>query len=109
MLEDAKDVPSGATLSVDLCIVGAGAAGISLALRFAGHHTSVLLAESGGLRAEAATQALYAGQVAASDMHSAPDKYRQRRFGGSTTVWGGRCVPFDPIDFEARPWMPEAA
>ena len=55
VLDDAKSIPPGATLAVDLCIVDAGAAGIALALQFVGRDTSVLLAESGGLRAEAAT------------------------------------------------------
>jgi choline dehydrogenase-like flavoprotein len=39
-------------------------------------------------------------------MHSPPDKYRHRRLGGSTAIWGGRCMPFDPIDFEARSSVP---
>ena len=29
--------------------------------------------------------------------------YRERRFGGSSTIWGGRCVPLIRSDFEARP------
>src|SRR5262249_33832309 len=57
-------------------------------------------------RAEKATQRLYEGAVADERMHTAPHRYRQRRFGGSTTIWGGRCVPLDGIDFEARDYMP---
>ena len=37
-----------------------------------------------------------------------PDRYRQRRFGGTTTIWGGRCMPFDAIDFERREFMPHS-
>jgi len=69
----------------------------------------VLLLESGGLSADTATQALNEGEVADPTLHSPPDKYRQRRFGGSTTIWGGRCVPFDPIDLETRPWIQHAS
>jgi len=29
-------------------------------------------------------------------------------WGGTTTVWGGRCVPFDPIDFKKREWIPDS-
>jgi choline dehydrogenase-like flavoprotein len=105
MMQDARDLPEGATLHADLCIVGAGAAGIALALEFAGSGTQVLLLESGGTQPEPETQALYAGTVADARLHSPPDRYRQRRFGGSTTTWGGRCVPFDPIDFEAREYI----
>jgi len=28
-----------------------------------------------------------------------------RQLGGTSVLWGGRCVPFDPIDFESRPWL----
>lgn len=106
MIDDANAIESGTILSADLCIVGAGAAGITLALQFADGPRSVLLLEAGGDTFEPATQALYGGSVADTKLHSPPANYRQRRFGGSTTTWGGRCIPFDPIDFEPRPWIP---
>jgi len=105
MIDDASGFADGASLQTDVCIVGAGAAGISAALELAGSGLNVLLAESGGMAAEEAVQKLYEGEVADERMHSAPHRYRQRRFGGSTTIWGGRCVPLDPIDFEARDYM----
>ncbi len=108
MIDDARHLPDGYALVSDLCIIGAGAAGIALALEFAGSHTEVLLLESGGFKAERATQALYAGSVADERLHSPPDRYRQRRFGGTTTIWGGRCMPLDPIDFEARSYVPHS-
>ena len=101
-----RNHPGAESFEADVCIVGAGAAGITLALELAGRPVSVLLVESGGLQADAAVQSLYAGEVADEKLHSPPHHYRQRRFGGSTTIWGGRCVPFDPIDFEARDYMP---
>ena len=108
MLLDAHDLPDGQLLEADVCIAGAGAAGISLALELLDSGVDVLLIESGGLKEERASQALYAGTVADERLHSPPDKYRQRRFGGSTTLWGGRCMPFDPIDFEERDYLPES-
>lgn len=105
MMQDARELPEASVLSTDLCIVGAGAAGIALALEFAGTGTQVLLLESGGTKPDPETQGLYAGTVADAHLHSPPDRYRQRRFGGSTTIWGGRCVPFDPIDFESRDYI----
>ncbi len=108
MILDAATVDSGATLRADVCVVGGGAAGISLALALSGQSLDVVLLESGQLRAHAPTQALYEGEVADERMHSPPDKYRQRRMGGSTTIWGGRCMPFDAIDFEARSQVPES-
>jgi choline dehydrogenase-like flavoprotein len=108
MFLDAGDLPDGQPLTADLCIVGAGAAGISLALQFLDTEVEVLVLESGGVEAEPATQALYAGEVADGELHSPLDRYRQRRFGGTTTIWGGRCMPFDPIDFEPRDYIPNS-
>ncbi len=96
------------SLRATVCIVGAGAAGIAMALDFVGTGIEVLLLEAGGLAEEPQTQALYGGEVADPRLHSPPDKYRQRRFGGTTTIWGGRCMPFDPIDFETRDFMPDS-
>lgn len=107
MILDAHDLPDGQALSADLCIVGGGAAGIAMGLALIGSGLDILLLEAGGWTEEPETQALYAGSVSDARLHSPPDTYRQRRFGGSTTVWGGRCMPFDPIDFEARPDRPD--
>jgi choline dehydrogenase-like flavoprotein len=108
MLLDTTDFPDGEELRADIVIVGAGAAGIAMALQLADSARSVLLLESGGLEGEPQTQSLYAGVVADERMHSQPDRYRQRRLGGTTTIWGGRCMPFDPIDFEVRDYVPNS-
>ncbi|WP_293370776.1 GMC family oxidoreductase [Nevskia sp.] len=108
MIDDASSLAPDAALRADICIVGAGAAGITLALELRDSGKSVLLLESGGLKDEAASQALYAGETSDEALHPPPDKYRVRRFGGSTTIWGGRCMPFDAIDFEARPYLPHS-
>ncbi len=108
MILDANDLPDDQSLRADVCIVGAGAAGISMALQFIGSGIEVLLLESGGFGEEPDTQALYAGAVADERLHSPPDRYRQRRFGGTTPIWGGRCMPLDPIDFEARDYVPHS-
>jgi choline dehydrogenase-like flavoprotein len=108
MILDANNLPEDHVLHAAVCIVGAGAAGISMALQFIGSGIEVLLLESGALGEEPDTQALYAGAVANQQLHSPPDRYRQRRFGGTTTIWGGRCMPFDPIDFEPRDYVPHS-
>jgi choline dehydrogenase-like flavoprotein len=108
MIDDARELDDGAVLQAGLCIVGGGAAGITLALEYADTGIEVLLLEAGGKRAEPRTQALYAGTVADGRLHSPLDSYRERRFGGSTTIWGGRCMPFDAIDFEARDYVPHS-
>jgi choline dehydrogenase-like flavoprotein len=108
MFVDANELSDNQTLRADVCIVGAGAAGISLALQFIGSGIEVLLLEAGGTAEEPDSQALYAGTVSDERLHSPPDRYRQRRFGGTTTIWGGRCLPLDPIDFEKRDFVPHS-
>ena len=108
MIEDANGVEDGARLDCAICIVGAGAAGITLALQYLRGGRRVILLEAGGLAPDAATQALYAGEVADAALHSPTDRYRERRFGGTTTVWSGRCIPYDRIDFERRDWVPDS-
>lgn len=103
-MTDMADLDPNAVLATDLCIVGAGAAGITLALQFVNSRTNVLLVESGGWGRQAETQNLYAGSVV-SDLHPPADSFRCRQFGGSTTLWAGRCGPFDPIDFESRDYV----
>lgn len=108
MIHDASEIENDGGLDCDLCILGAGAAGIAIALQFLAGPARVILLESGRAGFDAATQALYAGEVADPALHSPLNAYRQRRFGGSTTLWGGRCMPLDPVDFAARPWMPHS-
>ena len=104
MLLDARSVPDGSDIETELCIVGAGAAGITLALELAGSPLRVTLLESGGLESEPKTQALYRGRVFGRRYFNL-DAARTRRFGGSTNCWQGICAPLSPIDFEAREWV----
>ncbi len=89
----------------DVCIVGTGAAGLTLAARCAALGLEVLVLEAGGARLEPAVQDAYAGDVADARVHWPPDTYRIRALGGTTSLWGGRSIPFDPIDFEQRDWV----
>jgi choline dehydrogenase-like flavoprotein len=108
MIMQADDIQGGSRLQADVCVVGSGPAGIALALTLSEQGHSVLLLESGHLQAHAPTQSLCEGEVADERLHSPPGKYRQRRLGGSTAIWGGRCMPFDPIDFETRSHIPHS-
>lgn len=95
----------GAVLRSQICIIGAGPAGIALAMQFIGTKTDVILIAGGALEHDDKAQALYAGEVADETLHSPLTEYRHRQFGGSSATWGGRCMPFDPIDFESRDWI----
>jgi choline dehydrogenase-like flavoprotein len=104
---DAREWPAGQALEADLCIVGAGAAGITLAAKLGRAGREVLLVESGGLALDARTQSLY-------DLESTgyPQRAgymsRVRYFGGSCNLWAGRSMALDPSDFEARAWVPNS-
>lgn len=106
MILDALSLTPGVELEADLCIVGGGAAGLSLASALEGSGLSVLVLEAGGRKFDAAAQEGLNGEVAEGSSHSPPHMYRRRVLGGATAIWGGRCVPYDPIDLERRPWVP---
>jgi choline dehydrogenase-like flavoprotein len=93
-------------IETDLCIVGTGPAGLSIANEFADSGIRVLVLESGGFDDEPDTQALYEIE-STGDVRTIDQEFIRRRiFGGSSHVWSGRCAPFDPIDFENRSWVP---
>jgi choline dehydrogenase-like flavoprotein len=89
----------------DICIVGSGPAGISLALQLERFGLSVLMLESGSRAREAANQDLSSADFPDSQMHYEMDTIVSRQLGGTSNLWGGRCVPFDPIDFASRPTL----
>jgi choline dehydrogenase-like flavoprotein len=89
------------------CVIGAGAAGITVARRLLAAGQQVVLLESGGLDYEPAISALNAGHNAGQDYYEL-EHARLRFFGGTTAIWGGRCAELDPIDFRHRPWVPHS-
>ena len=90
--------------SADVCIVGAGAAGIVLAVELARQGKRVVLLEGGGRDVEEESQEPYRSEVAGLK-HNGVHIGRFRSMGGSTTRWGGQILELDEIDFEARPWI----
>jgi choline dehydrogenase-like flavoprotein len=87
----------------DLCIVGAGPAGITLALELEATGWRVCLLEAGGSVYEAETQRLLEGEVVGEGYPPLRDT-RVGALGGSTTVWAGWCRPLEALDFEPRDW-----
>ncbi len=102
MFADARDVTQGEVLTADVCIAGAGAAGIAIARDLIATGLRVIVLESGGFEIEEATQALYAGReegLASGELENC----RLRYFGGTTNHWAGWCRPLDEDVFAGRP------
>lgn len=107
MLIDARNIPEGTRVESDICIIGAGAAGITLAREFSDTQYNVCLLESGGLDYDKDTQDLYKGENIGFPYYEL-DALRLRYFGGTTNHWAGACRPLDEIDFAKRSWVPDS-
>ena len=108
MIIDGRNLLNGTTIESDICIVGAGAAGISLALEIASVKCKLTLLESGGLASQMETQKLAIGESSGTVLPQGNHylySSRLRYFGGSTNHWAGYTRPLDPLDFEKRDWI----
>jgi len=107
LIGDLEELPDGEEIQTGICIIGAGAAGIGIAMEFVGLGLDVMLLESGGLYFEPETQDLARGEINGLS-YFALDTARLRYFGGSTNHWGGQSVRLDPEDFARREWVPHS-
>lgn len=102
---DIEKIKNNETIKTDICIVGGGAAGITLALEFCDQNFKVLIVESGEKKFTHRNQHLSSskdiGIPSGSLMFS-----QRRQFGGTTVKWAGRCRPLDEIDFLQKKWIP---
>jgi choline dehydrogenase-like flavoprotein len=107
MLIDARALDPRAELDTDICIVGAGAAGMTIAQQLIDDRARVVVLEGGGLQPDPHSQQLYQGD-STGEPYYALDACRVRYLGGTTNTWGGWCRPLDPIDFVERDWLPHS-
>ena len=108
MIVDSKQITTGTTLHCDICIIGSGAAGVTLAHELRQSGLEVILLEAGGEKLREETQDPFKGEVTDTARHGALHEYRHCRLGGTTAVWGGRCAPFTESDFERREHVPHS-
>ncbi|MDP8958556.1 MAG: FAD-dependent oxidoreductase, partial [Actinomycetota bacterium] len=115
MIIDARSVAKDELVEADVCIIGGGPAGMTLAGELADRQLSICLLESGGLEADEATESLNEGESVGTPYSLVAT--RTRRLGGSAHQWdlevtpdsvGARFRPLDPIDFQQRDWVPNS-
>lgn len=107
MITDINELDDSTVIEADICIIGGGAVGITMAREFANTHLDVCVLESGGFEYEAGMQSLYVGETSGVPYFDLTD-CRCRIFGGSTYRWGARGAPMDEIDFKNRSWTPHS-
>ena len=89
----------------DVCIVGAGPAGLVLADELARAGVAVTVLESGG-EEDGAADDLNEIESVGSARQLDQRLVRRRVLGGAGSVWNGRVAALDPLDFEQRDWVP---
>jgi len=107
MIEDFRSSACPDSFEADVCIVGAGPAGITIAAELANTPWKICLLESGGLRSERESQALNEGESVGPDALD-PATCRLRTFGGASRLWGGGCIPLSAIEMARRDWVPDS-
>jgi len=104
---DARELRDHSLIEGDVCIIGAGAAGISIALDWINTKQKVILLEGGGFEYDEKVQQLYDGKTTGQRYYPLQSA-RLHYFGGTTGHWAGFCSTFDPIDFKKRDWVPHS-
>jgi len=105
---DVTDLTDSVPLQADVVVIGAGPAGIVVALEMARSGAEVLLIESGLRSASERIQRLADASDYDRNLHASMSIATRRQVGGTSTIWAGRCVPYDPIDFDPRTFIDNA-
>jgi choline dehydrogenase-like flavoprotein len=105
MIIDFNSCEDGARFEADLCIVGGGMSGLTIARSLLGTRLRILVVETGGLVRDPRVEAL---NPIINEAPTALDvvSTRPRVLGGSTALWGSFLTPLDASDFVARPGLP---
>ena len=101
MIVDSSRIAASGIDDRDICVIGAGPAGITLALELASTGRRIALLEAGGLAYNPASQHLLEGESVGDRFPPLRDT-RLGALGGSSGVWAGYCRPLEASDFETR-------
>ncbi len=101
MLDDSSGIADGATLRTPVCIIGGGAAGLTIARALRDARVGSIVLEAGGTHPTRKSQAAYWARQTGAPNHSFTHS-RFRSLGGSTTYWSRQCVELEAEDFEGR-------
>src|SRR5580658_3668928 len=101
-----QEIPSDLSLASPVLVVGAGPAGIVQALELRRHGIEVVMLAGGADGFDAGFQALADAEITDPQRHAPMQIAVRRALGGTSLLWGGRCVPFDDIDFANRAHVP---
>jgi choline dehydrogenase-like flavoprotein len=101
---DLEDVPAGTKFESEICVIGAGVAGLLLSTRLAGYGFKVNLLEAGGRELEDRSQDLYKSEMRGR-FHMGTTEGRFRTFGGASTRWGGQLLAYPDEVFTTRERM----
>jgi choline dehydrogenase-like flavoprotein len=107
MIEDFNTYDDGTSVTADICIIGAGAAGITIAKEFLGSRHKIVVLEGGGFDPDADSQKLFESEIVGLP-HASIHDGRARVFGGTTTLWGGQALRFEEFDLQERSWVPHS-
>ncbi len=86
-------------------IIGGGTVGLYAAIELGKRGQKVLVIESGGKELGSFAPETFA---VAGLPHEGIRIGRSRSLGGTSNLWGGQLVEFQPIDFEGRDWLPDS-
>jgi choline dehydrogenase-like flavoprotein len=106
-LIDVNELDSNSRITADICIVGAGAAGITLASELDGASQTVCLIESGSYGPDEETQSLCDIEVVGYPVRE-NFMSRARYFGGTCNLWAGRSMKLTELDLDRREWIPHS-
>lgn len=108
MILSGNEIPDGMHLRTRLVVVGAGPAGIVSALEAKRRGVDVILIETGDWRPRKKYQRLSVAHSWPSKAHAPVELAVRRQVGGTSSIWSGRCVPYDPVDFSNRDVAPDS-